>query len=140
MTTRTKANGVALAALGRRGFRLCKLGGPGWHPKAALRALLLIATLLAASSAEAQYRYVDKDGIVHWVGSELQIPPEYRGQVAAPRPASVRPSQGGMSDDCFRSWRALDEMASEQWQRYGRASDPMAVARKLLELRPECAP
>ena len=34
----------------------------------------------------------------------------------------------------------LDEMASEQWQRYGRASDPMAVARKLLELRPECAP
>lgn len=60
--------------------------------RTAVLMLVTVATLSAtAMRADAQVRYVDRDGVAHWVQSETQVPAEYRAE----RPAL--PATGGGS-------------------------------------------
>lgn len=53
---------------------------------------LIITTILALTSiVNAQVRYVDEDGVAHWVASEAAVPEQYRSQATRP-PLPAGPS------------------------------------------------
>lgn len=51
--------------------------------------VMAVAVLASAGTAVAQVRYVDKDGVAHWVQSAEQVPPEYRRQQQPPLPSII---------------------------------------------------
>lgn len=62
-----------------------------------MKVVVFVAAWLAvlASHAEAQFRYVDKDGVSHWVQTQDQVPPEYRGKIEQPKLPGTEVSKGG---------------------------------------------
>ncbi len=45
------------------------------------KVLAVVVALFLAAPAFAQVRYVDKNGVAHWVQSEDQVPSEYQGNI-----------------------------------------------------------
>jgi hypothetical protein len=72
-----------------------------------MRAFVLVVAglVLFASHAEAQVRYVDKNGVTHWVQTPEQVPPEYRGRIDQPRLPGIDVSKG--EDSAARARRML---------------------------------
>ena len=55
---------------------------------------IVVALLTVAASAAAQIRYVDSAGVVHWVQSPAQIPPEYREKAEQPKLPEIDAAKG----------------------------------------------
>src|SRR5260370_41099059 len=65
----------------------------------------LVVVLLGCGAASAQVRYVDGQGVVHWVQSLDQVPPEYRGQGQPRLPLGG----GSASDPGFRAKQRFED-------------------------------
>jgi len=61
-----------------------------------MRAFVLVVAVLMLLSprAEAHVRYIDKDGVAHWVQTPEQVPPEYRGKAEQPTLPEVDAGKG----------------------------------------------
>jgi hypothetical protein len=68
------------------------LGGDGMRT-----ILTFVFVLVVTTSAEAQLRYIDQAGGVHWVQSVEQVPPEYRGALTSPALPDVYVNTGADS-------------------------------------------
>ena len=71
---------------------------------------IVVALLTVAASATAQIRYVDSAGVVHWVQSPAQIPPEYREKAEQPKLPDIDATKG--EDPAARSQRKAFEAES----------------------------
>jgi hypothetical protein len=81
--------------------------------------LLSFAVLGTVAVASAQLRYVDNEGIVHWVQTPEQIPPEYRENATRPRLPEIDAAKG--EDRAVRTRRKSVE-ADNARERERRAS------------------
>ena len=71
---------------------------------------IVIGLLAVAAPAPAQLRYVDSQGVVHWVQSQNQIPPEYREKAEQPKLPDIDATKG--EDPAARSRRKVFEAES----------------------------
>lgn len=62
------------------------------HPLIVVFAFVVLG--LFPDCTEAQLRYVDKDGVVRWVQTPEQIPPEYRPGATQPNLPEIDPNEG----------------------------------------------
>ncbi len=101
--------------------------------QAGLATVMGVAVLLGAAASYAQVRYLDDNGVTHWVQTPEQIPPQYRGRETTPGLPEIQtesPQAGGLSERCKRELLTAGERQRERWQRYGQKTD--------LFLSPEC--
>jgi hypothetical protein len=101
--------------------------------KAIAIAVAVVVTVFLVTVVVAQIRYIDKDGVTHWVQHPDQVPPEYREKVEMPRLPSMGGSGSGgpsvkqngpegpyrPSPECnsHRYW--VNDYARKQWQQFG---------------------
>lgn len=94
------------------------------HPASVAAGLAAVMLLASVAPVAAQLRYVDRHGVVHWVQTRQQIPPEYRDK--AEEPALPHIDAGTGEDPEVRARRkAFERDAQEHGSQadFQRASD-----------------
>lgn len=83
------------------------------------RAVAFAALMLASAPSYAQtiLKYIDNDGVTHYVQSEEQIPPEYRAGATRPKLPPATPTDPGMSDRMRDALRYQQERENAQRER-----------------------
>ena len=106
------------------------------RPRVVARLVLGSLVLAVAGQSTAQVRYVDEKGNSHWVGSEAQVPEQYRDKATTPALPQMDANNGlkKNTDRFIREnrgkWAAQDRAEAKAKEQAAREAAAQAAAEK----------
>jgi len=92
---------------------------------------VLMLVVLSSTNTHAQYRYVDDQGVVHWVQSPNQIPRAYRDKIEQPKLPEIDAGKG--EDPAARTGRKAFDAEQERKRAREKAAEDQQTARERAE-------